>query len=95
MFEMLFIAAQPFILIICPVLSVESREWRLQVLSTMRMGGRKGDSKNRDVLCSQGGHRGEPEMTAAFLVTTSFCWQRRDVAGELISEASSCGPTVL
>lgn len=56
MFKMLFIAAQPFILITCPVLSVESRVWRLRVSYTTRTGGRKGDSKDRDVLCSQSGH---------------------------------------
>lgn len=78
-FKMLFIAAQPFILIISPVLSVESRDWRLQVSYTTRAGRRKGDSKDRDVLCNQSGHWECIWNNSSHLVTTFSSCQRDDM----------------
>ena len=85
-FKMLFIAAQPFILIICAVLSVESRDWRLQVSYTTRTGGRKGDSKDRDVLCSQSGYWEWVWNNSSLSVTTFFLWKRGDIMEALQSD---------
>lgn len=65
-FKKLFMAARPFILMSCPVLSVESRDWRLQVSYAMRTGGGRVTARTEMSSAAGVAIGSESEVAAAF-----------------------------